>query len=375
MKIDRIELYHVAMPLLYPWRTAYGEDHTIESVLVKCVSGDDDAWSETAPLAAPCYSPEWAGGVFTVLRDWLAPALVGRPIDSKDQLGQHLSIFKGNPFAKGALDTAWWILQARQQNQPLHVALGGQRHAVDVGADFGIMASFDELLTAIGQAVDRGFKRVKLKYGPGWDIAMLEAVRSVHPNLTIHIDCNSGYRLDDLPMFQALDRFGLTMIEQPLQHDDLIDHATLGRAIETPICLDESINSLDRARQAIELKSCRWINIKPARVGGLTTAIAIHDLCRDAGVPCWVGGMLESAVGVSICIALSTLENFIYPNDIFPSRRFYEQDLADPPILLNADPDGAPQVTASSVPGIEPAPNPERLKQCCVQHAVVHPMR
>jgi O-succinylbenzoate synthase len=370
MRIDRIELFQVAMPLIYPWRTAYGEDAAIQSVLVKLVSGDQVGWGESSPLAAPCYSPEWAGGVFAIARQWLAPALIGKEINSGQDLCSHLSVFKGNPFAKAALDTAWWSLDSKHRGVALHRALGGTRDTIDVGADFGIMDSIDDLIKAIGSAADARFKRVKLKFRPGWDITMLEAVRATFPDLTVHIDCNSGYRLDDLPMFRALDRFELAMIEQPLGHDDLLDHAKLAKAIETPICLDESITSLDRARQAIELKSCRWVNIKPGRVGGLTNARAIHDLCRDSGVPCWVGGMLESAVGASFCIALATLDNFTYPADIFPSSRFYHEDLAEPAIEL-APQAATPRVLVSNTPGIAAQPNPDRLARCCLAHAVV----
>lgn len=200
---------------------------------------------------------------------------------------------------------------------------------------------------------------------------MLQAVRGTFPRLTIHIDCNSGYRLEHVPLFRQIDGFGLAMIEQPLGHDDLADHAKLARAISTPICLDESINSIDRARQAIELGSCRWVNVKPGRVGGLTGARAIHDLCRDSGIPCWVGGMLESAVGSSLCVALATLENFTYPADIFPSSRFYREDLAHPPITLTRGTDGSPQVVVDTSPGIAAEPVSERLERCTVQRAVV----
>jgi O-succinylbenzoate synthase len=370
MKIDCIELYHVSMPLIYPWRTAYGEDASIESVLVKITSGSIFGWGEAAPFAAPCYSPEWAGGVFAVVRDWLAPALVGNEFETADQLAGAIQVFKGNPFAKAAIDTAWWTLDAKRRGLPLHTLLGGRRDCVEVGADFGVMDSIDQLVSAIGSAVDAGFRRVKLKFRPGWDLPMLAAVRNTFTNLTIHIDCNSGYRLDDTPLFRKLDRFRLAMIEQPLGHDDLIDHAKLAKSIETPICLDESITSLDRARHAVELGSCRWVNIKPGRVGGLTTAVAIHDLCRDAGVPCWVGGMLESAVGASLCVALATLDNFRYPADIFPSNRSYREDLADPPIQFQPN-SRPPHLRAANVAGIESQPVPERLERCCLRRAVV----
>ncbi len=368
MKIDRIELFHVAMPLIYPWRTAYGEDVAIHSVLCRMTSGSVDGWGESAPFAAPCYSPECAAGIFAVNREWLAPAILGHDVSSGQQLQQLLSIFKGNPFAKAVLDTAWWGLNSNLSGTPLHRALGASRDEVVVGADFGVMDTIDELLPAIGKAVDDGFPRIKLKFRPCWDIPILEAARRQHPDFTFHIDCNSGYRIGDLQMFRDIDRFHLAMIEQPLSHDDLIDHARLQASIETPVCLDESITHVRQAEQALALGSCRFVNIKPGRVGGLTNALAIHDVCRDAGIPCWVGGMLESATGASMCIALAMLDNFTYPADIFPSSRFYRQDLSVPKIELHKSSSGVPSVRALQK---LPEPDPARLKTLTVQSAVI----
>ncbi len=363
VRIESIDIYHVAMPLIYPWRTAYGEDAAIESVLVAMHGGGLTGWGEAAPFAAPCYSPEWAAGVFHCVQQWLAPALLGQDIAAGEALQARLAHFKGNPFAKAALDTAWWDLEARRRDLPLHKLLGATRDRIPVGADFGVMDSIDDLLEGIGGAVAQRFPRVKLKFRPGWDRPMLAAVRKAFPEQVFHIDCNSGYRLSDLELFRAVDEFGLAMIEQPLQHDDVIDHAHLQMAIRTPVCLDETITSLDRTRQAIELGSCRYVNIKPGRVGGLTPAVAIHNLCQTAGIPCWVGGMLESAVGARICTALATLDNFTYPADIFPSSRFYHEDLADPPLELTPDPSGIPHVQAAPTPGIGAQPVAARLKQ------------
>ena len=368
MKIDRIELFHVAMPLIYPWRTAYGEDAAIHSVLCRMSSGSVDGWGESAPFAAPCYSPEWAGGLFAVARDWLAPAILGREIASGQALQESLAIYKGNPFAKAVLDTAWWSLSCNLTNTPLHTALGATRNEIPVGADFGVMDSIDDLLEAVGKAVAEGFPRVKLKFRPGWDLPMLAAVRRQHPDHTFHIDCNSGYRLADLPLFQQVDQFNLAMIEQPLQHDDLIDHAELQAGINTSVCLDESMTSPRRAEQAVAMKSCRSVNVKPGRVGGLTPAVAIHDICRDAGIPCWVGGMLESSTGSAHCTALAMLDNFTYPADIFPSSRFYHEDLSDPPLELHCSAGGIP--SASALDKL-PEPVPSRLETQTVQRVVI----
>ena len=373
MRIDRIDLFHVAMPLIYPWRTAYGEDAAIHAVLCRMSSGGVSGWGESSPLAAPCYSGEWGGGVFAVLRDWLAPAVVGQDITSGQQLQQKLSLYKGNPFAKGALDMAWWSLLSNSTGTPLHELLareasGTARTEVPVGADFGVMDNIDDLLRAVAPAVAEGFPRIKLKFRPGWDLEMLRAVRRAHPSHTFHIDCNSGYRIADAALFQKVDEFNLAMIEQPLQHDDLVDHAELQKQIRTPICLDESITNIRNVEQAIALGSCRYVNIKPARVGGLTNAVAIHNRCHAAGIPCWVGGMLESAAGSAHCVALAMLGNFTYPADIFPSRRFYHEDLSDPPLELIR--------TSSGHPGVRPfarlpEPVPARLEKLSVQKATI----
>ncbi|MFO0919633.1 MAG: o-succinylbenzoate synthase [Planctomycetaceae bacterium] len=368
MRIDRIDLFHVSMPLIYPWRTAYGEDAAIESVLCRMTSGSVEAWGESSPLAAPCYSPEWAGGIFAVCQQWLAPRLLHQDVSSGDDLQERLKLFKGNPFAKAILDTAWWNLHSRIENRPLHELLGATRHVVPVGADFGVMDSVEELLTAIGGAVAARFPRIKLKFRPGWDVPMLAAVRREFPDDVFHIDCNSGYRLSDLAVFQQVDEFRLAMIEQPLRHDDVVDHAELQRKLRTPICLDESIAHPDHAALAIQRHSCRYVNIKPGRVGGLTNAVKIHDLCKHAGIPCWVGGMLESATGASLCVSLAMLDNFTYPADIFPSSRFYAEDLAESPLVLDSDTSGIPSVRALDH---IPDPHPDRLKKLTVQKTTI----
>ena len=368
MKIDRIDLFHVAMPLIYPWRTAYGEDAAIHAVLCRLESGSTEGWGEAAPFAAPCYSSESAGTAFLVARDWLAPAVIGNSFDTGDALQKAMAVYKGNPFAKSAIDTAWWSLQSNSSGRPLHELLGASRQWVPVGADFGVMDSVDDLLTEIETAAQSGFPRVKLKFRPGWDLPMVRRVRDTFPDLTMHIDCNSGYTLEDIGQFQQLDELDLAMVEQPLPHDDLHDHARLQDQIRTPVCLDESVRSVHLARQALALGSCRYMNIKPGRVGGLTNAVAIHQLCLEAGIPCWVGGMLESACGSAHCAALAMLDNFTYPADIFPSHRFYHQDLSNPALSLTPGPDGTPGVAA---PRQLAAPLPERLEQCTLDRATI----
>ncbi len=353
------------MPLKYPWRTAYGEDHEIHSVIVKVGSGEHEAWSESAPLELPTYSPESAAGVFQAVSEFFAPHVIGRDYESPEDLNDQLSLFKGNPFAKAVLEICWWTLRVKHEQRPLHQLLGGSTREVSAGADFGIQDSFDMLLGNIQAAVDAGFPRIKLKVARGWDIEMLEAVRSSFPSVRIHVDCNGGYTLDDSSLFQEMERFNLEFIEQPLASDDLLDHAALAGLIDTPICLDESINGVRAAEHALSIGACEFVNIKPGRVGGLANSIKIHDVCRDAGVPVWVGGMLESAVGSAICIELATLPNFLYPGDLFPSSRFYERDLAQPEIELTAR-----QTMMPFTNGL-PEPDPDLLREFTVEQTSV----
>lgn len=367
MNIDRIDLYHVRLPLIYPWRTAYGEDADVHSILVRMRSGSHEAWGESCPLFAPTYSPEATGAAFYLLREIFAPMIVGETVESAQELNERLACFKGNQFAKAALEVTWWMLEAKIRGKPLHRLLGGRTRNVEAGNDFGVQDSYDMLLENIEKGIARGFKRTKLKVRPGWDLEMLRTVRSHFPEHTFHIDCNCGYTLDDLPFFKEVDKLGLAMIEQPLAYDDLHDHAQLQKQIQTPICLDESVKSRRHFELALKLGSCRYLNIKPGRVGGLQVAKALHDLARDNGIPCWVGGMLESCIGAGICIELATLDNFTYPGDLFPSSNFYREDLTEPVTVLNDDCTFSP----SSVPGIPYEPIIERIEERCVAHAAL----
>ena len=367
MRIDAMEVYYAKHPLISPWRTAYGEDAETYSVLVRMHSGRYSGWGESCPLYAPTYSPEFAGGVYFLVKEMFAPMLVGREISSARELLELLSPFKGNPFAKAAVEIPWWTLQADIQGRPLHQLLGGEKREVEVGADFGITEDMDELLGNIQNAMDAGFKRVKLKVRPGCDIDMLRKVRARFPDFTFHIDCNAGYSLANLPLFKEMDELGLAMIEQPLFHTDLHEHAKLQAEIETPVCLDESCHSVRAAREAIEIGACRYMNIKPGRVGGLQNSVDIHDLCREANIPCWVGGMLESSVGAGICVELATLDNFLYPNDIFPSDRFYREEISERKVELS----GPGRMKASDVPGIPFEPLKERLKARTISSALI----
>lgn len=355
------------MPLIYPFRTAFGNDDVIESVLVCLSDGENVGWGESACWRAPAYCSECAATQFIISKDSIAPLLVRREISSGRELQERLRVIKGNQFAKAAFDLAWWDLSAKERKLPLWKCLGGRRAVVDAGADFGVMEGIGQLMEAIAGANAAGYKRIKLKYRPGWDLGMIKEVRAGFPDTVIHVDCNSAYTLADTEMFRELDKYRLAMIEQPLAHDDLIDHATLQSKLRTPICLDESITSVDKARQAIEIKACRWVNIKHGRVGGMTNAVEINRICEERGIPCWVGGMLESAVGASHAIALATLENIKYPSDIFPCSRFYKRDLGVPSIEHSAP----GQFKAPEEPGAGAVPDEDLLRERTLQQIVI----
>lgn len=369
MKIDQIDVYHVHMNLKSPFNTAFGDTHAIETVLVRMSSGDAYGWGEGAPWRLPAYSSENGFGAYDVVHRFLGPAVVGKTFDTGQSLQDAMAFVKGNYFAKAAVDTAWWDLQARLADKPLWQLIGGKGPEVEVGADFGVMSTVEELIEDIHRSQDAGFKRVKLKYRPGWELDMIRRVRKTFPDVVFHVDCNSAYTLENKDMLLALDEFNLAMVEQPLMHDDLIDHATLQRQLKTPICLDESITSVTKARQAIDIGACSWINIKPSRVGGVTNAIAIHDYCQSRNIPVWIGGMLESAVGASHCLALGTLPNVKYPSDIFPSDRFYKADLSQPPLEINEP----SVIKASKAAGVGAEPDARQLERETVHAARIKP--
>ncbi len=362
MKIHNIDLYYVRVPLTEPWRTAYGMQSETESLVVRLETDTGVGWGESTPAIMPLYNAEYAAGAYGVAEKAIAPLLLGAHIESGEALQTALSAIKGNEFAKSAFDCAWWDAYAKSQNKPLWRVIGGQTPTVSVGADLPVFDTTDQLIERVGTAVNAGFLRIKLKFNRLCSYETIATVRTKFPDLKMHIDCNSGYTLDDINLFKALDTLDLTMIEQPLGYDDLIDHAALQKQLKTPICLDESITSLEKARKAIEIGACRWINIKTSRVGGLTNAISIHDYCAQNGVPIWVGGMLESTVGQGCSLALATLGNVKYPSDIFPSSRFYKTDLGSPEI---AEPI-ASQINAPDIPGHGFAPNEQALKRFAI---------
>lgn len=366
MRIDAVNLYHVALPLRTPLDTPAGPIETIETVLVEMRGQGNVGWGEAAPGNGPLGGPEWAAGVFACLRDWLAPAVIGASIDSGEELQQRLECFQGNRFAKASLDTAWWDLQARGLGKPLHELLGGEKAAVEVGAVFGVMDSIEDLLAALQKAFDDGFARAKLKVRPGWDIQMVAAVREHCPIETVHVDVDGTMTLEHSDTLYRFEDFGLAMIEQPFRGDDLVGHAMIQESLNTPLCLDEGVTTVEQAEMAAELKSCRFVNVKPGRVGGVTPAVAIHDVCRAGGIGCWVGAARQSAVGARIDLALATKANFTYPADYFPAEQWLQFDLAERPQPQRQDAGGKLALVPSPEPGIGVEPDRTLLEKACL---------
>ncbi len=373
MQIDAIDVFHVGLPLRKPQRTQQGDLQRVETVLVRLRSNDLSGWGEVAPGNAPMASEEWAAGVFACIRDWLAPAVAGVWIDSGNALQGRLASFRGNRHAKAALDMAWWDLSARNQNVPLHKLVGGTSEAVDLGTSFDQMDTIDDLLDALHRAMDAGYARAELKLRPGWDIQMLNAVRQEFPVETLHADIEGSMRLDHMELLYRMDDFALAMVEQPFTPDDLVGHAMLQQALRTPISLDESIATPEHADMALDLQSCRYVNLKLGRVGGFTPAMAIHDAFHDNCLPCRAGMPLQSSIGVRAMLALASKANFNYPADGFVSDEILQRDLAPPPTIQRQPETGILQAVLWQEAGLGVDPDLSTIDELCLAKAVINP--
>lgn len=337
MRIDRVNLFHVRMRLKAPFETSFGVEQDRDCVVVRVERHGTAGWGECVASAGPWYSYETWQTAWQILSEFLIPLVLGKDFDGPEAVFDLLGPVRGHPMAKAGLEMAIWDLAARQRNVPLATLLGGTRERVPVGVSVGVQPSIEQLIERVEGFVDDGYGRVKIKIKPGWDMEVTRELRRHFPDLRLQVDANSAYGLDDAPIFAAMDDLGLLLIEQPLDHDDIYDHAALQRQIRTPICLDESIGSVDHARMALALGSCGNINIKPGRVGGHTPSIRIHDYCYGRGVPVWHGGMLETGIGRAHNLALASLPGFTLPGDISASSRYYDVEIVDEPFVLNDD--------------------------------------
>jgi O-succinylbenzoate synthase len=370
MHIDSVELYRLAMPLKKPLPSPGGNDSHLETVLVRMQCGEVSGWGEVSPGKSPLDCEEWTAGAFAVLKDWFAPAVVGRQFNSGADLEKSLAAFRGNRRAKAALDMAWWDLYARRLEKPLHELLGGKKSAVEVGVTIDRMDSPDDFFAALGRAFEAGYARVKLMFRPGWDIRMLEAVRREFPGKKIHIDVAGELTIHHTDILYRLDDFFLAMVEQPLAADDFVGHAMLQEAMRTPICLGRSIRTLSHAEMALELHSCKYVSLDLGRVGGLTAAVAIHDLCHECCTPCYVGAAPQTAIAARHGLALAAMENCCYPAEYFPGGEILAADIAEP-LLPFRDEDGIRRIRLAASPGIGIEPDEEVLEKYCVERVKI----
>jgi O-succinylbenzoate synthase len=341
MRIERIELRLLRLPLVRFFETSFGRIHDRMFVLVSVEENGSVGWGECVADGNPYYSSETTRTGWHIIAEFVAPLLLGRDFDHPSEIFNALRLIRGHHMAKAAVEMAAWDLFARQEGRPLAEVLGGSpaliASGIASGVSVGIQDSFEELVERVRIEIAAGYRRVKIKIKPGWDVDAVAAIRERVGAIPLMVDANAAYALDDADHLKTLDEFDLMMIEQPLDDDDIRAHAELQRCIRTPICLDESIHTVRAAAEAIALGACRIINVKPGRVGGHQQSIQLHDLAAQQAVPVWHGGMLESGIGRAHNIHLSTLPNFTLPGDVAASRRYYAPDLIDPEIDVRSD--------------------------------------
>jgi o-succinylbenzoate synthase len=337
MIIEHINLHHVRMALRTPFETSFGRIDTRDCIILEAHADGLVGYGECVADRDPGYSYETSQTAWHILYDFLIPAVINQELSSPEDLQARLSFARGHPMAKAGLEMAFWDLMGKSRGMSLSKLIHGNRERVDVGVSIGIQASPPALVRVVEDYLNQGYRRIKIKIKPGRDVAEARAVRQAFPDLRIQVDANSAYTLETAQDLLPLDDLQLLLIEQPLDEDDLWDHRRLQERFKTPICLDESILSARHARQALEMESCRVINIKVGRVGGLSQAIAIHDLCYPKDTPVWCGGMLETGVGRAANLALASLPGFSLPGDISATDRYYIEDVTSERFALNSD--------------------------------------
>jgi O-succinylbenzoate synthase len=337
MRVERIELRRIELPFVAPFETSGWREYANHSIVVRLTAEGVEGWGEAPVGMGPWYNEETQSTGWAIAREFLAPMLLQADLNRPEDVDPLFGKVRGNRIARSGFEFAAWDLFGRLEGRSLTQMLGGVRERVDVGVSVGVQPDIEALLRVVAGYVEAGYGRVKLKIKPGWDIEPTRAVREAWPKLRLQVDANSIYTLDHAEHLAQLDAYDLLLIEQPLAHDDIFDHAKLQRRLTTPICLDESIVSPDHARWALELKACGVINIKPSRIGGLAPARQIHDMAAEAGVPVWCGGMLETGIGRAANVALASLPNFTLPGDISASERYFKRDVVSNPFTLNAD--------------------------------------
>ncbi|MCC7240376.1 MAG: o-succinylbenzoate synthase [Acidobacteria bacterium] len=367
MRIDRLELFLCRLPLVHFFETSFGRTYDRSFVLARMEGDGHEGWGEAIAEGHPYYSGETTETVWHIVTSFLAPLVVGREFAHPREVFPAMTRVRTHNMAKALLEMTAWDLYARTRGEPLSAVLGGTRPRIQSGVSIGIQDSLDQLVDKVARERDAGYQRIKIKIKPGWDVDAVERVRARFGDIPLMVDANAAYRLEDGAHLARLDPFDLMMIEQPLDYDDVMDHAELQKAIVTPICLDESIHTVRIARDAIAAKACRIINIKPGRVGGHQQSIELHDLCAAHDIPVWHGGMLESGIGRAHNIHLASLPNFRLPGDIAASKRYYLPDLIEPGIEVA--PDGT--IAVPTGPGIGVNVVRERIEQVTERHVAI----
>jgi O-succinylbenzoate synthase len=366
MKIRRIELREIRMPLVHFFETSFGRTTLRRIVLVRVEAEGMTGWGEVTCGEGPFYNHETPETAWHILRDFLIPWVLEREWTRATDLAARFRPVRGNNMAKAALENAVWDIEAQKRGVPLARLLGGTLEEIPCGVSIGIQNSVEELIEKIYEELAAGYQRVKVKVKPGWDVNVLEKIRARFPRIALMADANSAYTLDDLPRLREFDRFYLMMIEQPLGWDDILDHAKLQREISTPICLDESIHRADDARKAVEAGACKMINVKLGRVGGYTEALRLHEFGRARGVPLWCGGMLESGIGRAHNVAMSALPGFTLPGDVSASRRYWEEDIIEPEVTVTE----RGTIRVPDTPGLGFKPRIEHIEKLTVRREV-----
>ena len=338
MIISAIELREIRLPLIHFFETSFGRTTDRRIILARVIGPHGpEGWGECTAGEGPFYSEEWTETAWNTLKDFLAPMVVGHEVQGAADVFHLMKRVRGHRMAKAAIETACWDLEAKRAGVPLWQYLGGVHQEIPCGVSIGVQGSADALLEKIEKELAAGYQRIKIKIKPGWDVDIVRRVRERFPEIRLMGDANSAYSLADIDLFKTLDEFNLIMIEQPLSHDDMFDHAKLQRQIHTSICLDESIKTPEDAAHAIELGACRIINLKLGRVGGHAQAKQLERVAREKQIPVWCGGMLESGVGRAHNIAMATLAGFTLPGDVSASARYWHEDIIDPPVTVTSN--------------------------------------
>lgn len=368
MKISKIELIEIKMPLVHFFETSFGRTYERRIILTRVEDSEgNEGWGEATCGETPSYCEEWTDAAWAVLEKILAPRVVGKEVESAAQIWDLMKPVRGNRMAKAAIETACWDLEAKNLNVPLWKHLGGTKSEIECGVSIGIQDSIEQLFEKIETELNAGYKRIKIKIAPHWDYEIIKAVRQRFGDILLMGDANSAYTLSaDIEKLKSLDEFNLMMLEQPLAYDDIIDHAKLQRELKTPICLDEPIRSPDDARKAIELKSGKIINLKNGRVGGHSESKRIEAISRAAEIPVWCGGMLESGIGRAHNIAISTLPGYTLPGDVSASKRYWAEDIIAPEVEVSKN----GTITAPENAGIGFDVKRDRIDKLTVRKAV-----